>query len=390
MAPKTMFNLFLLVLVVEFQTSFGQDSVNGAYWLADGGLAASDIDSTLFTHLFCAFANVDSQTYEVTLPSDSSESLSQFTATVQAKNPSVKTLLSIGGGNIADPNTFPAMASQPSSRKSFIDSSIAMNGGPRWPPRHPAPARRPPLLTAAFYYASTIVNASDDSIDYPADAIARSLDWVNAMAYDFYDPSWYKFTQAHSALYDPSGPFSGSFGITAWIAAGVPAEKLVLGMPFYGKAWKLVDAGNPGFLVPADGPAIGDGNIAYKDVKEFIAENGATQGYNSTIVSNYCYSGTTWIGYDDVESISAKVSYAKDNGLLGYFAWQVSQDLNWALSQQDLAAAAKYSHRETSEEAATLHFFEANSWSLSPKNKTISELIKTNMQNPATGSGPAA
>nr|GMD77003.1 class V chitinase-like [Ipomoea batatas] len=364
MAPKIVFSLFLLLLLVEFQTSFGQDSVNGAYWLADGGLAASDIDSTLFTHLFCAFANVDSQTYEVTLPSDSSESFSQFTATVQAKNPSVKTLLSIGGGNIADPNTFPAMASQPSSRKSFIDSSIAVaraNGFsgldldweyPRTPGQMAdlgslldewraavaaeasSSGEAALLLTAAFYYASTIVNASDDSIDYPAEAIARSLDWVNAMAYDFYDPSWYKFTQAHSALYDPSGPFSGSFGITAWIAAGVPAEKLVLGMPFYGKAWKLVDAGNPGFLVPADGPAIGDGNIAYKDVKEFIAENGATEGYNSTIVSNYCYSGTTWIGYDDVESISAKVSYAKDNGLLGYFAWQVSQDLDWALSQQ--------------------------------------------------------
>ncbi|XP_031098252.1 class V chitinase-like [Ipomoea triloba] len=117
MAPKIVFYLFLFVLVVEFQTSFGQGGVNGAYWLADAGVPASDIDSTLFTHIFCAFANLDPQTNKVTLPS---ASFSQFTPTVRRKNPSVKTLLSIGGG------TFPAMASQPSSRKSFIDSSISV------------------------------------------------------------------------------------------------------------------------------------------------------------------------------------------------------------------------------------------------------------------------
>ncbi|CAJ1944778.1 unnamed protein product [Sphenostylis stenocarpa] len=48
-----------------------------------------------------------------------------FTQTVQRKNPSVKTLLSIGGG-ASDPSTFSTMASQPSSRKSFIDSSIQL------------------------------------------------------------------------------------------------------------------------------------------------------------------------------------------------------------------------------------------------------------------------
>nr|GLL27884.1 hypothetical protein Itr_chr05CG20360 [Ipomoea trifida] len=73
-----------------------------------------------------------------------------------------------------------------------------------------------------------------------------------------------------------------------------------------------------------------------------------------------------------------------------YFKDFMPQNLWGKGCVSDLAAAAKYSHRETSEEAATLHFFEANSWTLSPKNKTISELIKTNMQNPATGSGPAA
>ncbi|XP_031097550.1 class V chitinase-like [Ipomoea triloba] len=358
MAPKIVFYLFLLVHVVEFQMSFGQGDVNGAYWLADAGVPASDIDSTLFTHLFCAFANLDPQTNKVTLPS---ASFSQFTPTVRRKNPSVKTLLSIGGGNV-DPAIFPAMASQPSSRKSFIDSSISVaraNGFsgldldweyPRttkqmadlesllkeWRAALAAEAassgRSPLLLTAAFYYAPKI-----NELSYPVQAIQKNMDWVNAMAYDFYDPSYSKVTRPHSALYDPAGPFSGSYGIQAWIAAGLGAKKLVLGMPLYGKAWRLVDPSKPGFLVPTSGSAIPNnqyGDISYKDIKKFISDNGATQGYNSTYVSNYCYAGTTFIGYDDVESISAKVSYAKKKGLRGYFEWQAAQDLNWALSKR--------------------------------------------------------
>lgn len=77
-----------------------------------------------------------------------------------------------------------------------------------------------------------------------------------------------------------------------------------------------------------------DGDIGYAQINNFIAQNGASALYNSTFVSNFCYSGTTWIGYDDKESISTKVTYAKNRGLLGYFAWHVGADDNWALSQQ--------------------------------------------------------
>ncbi|KAL3717700.1 hypothetical protein ACJRO7_009180 [Eucalyptus globulus] len=76
-------------------------TVKGGYWFPDSGITASDIDSTLFTHLFCPFADLDASTNQVV------------------------TLLSIGGGssNVTD---FAAIASQSSFRKSFIDSSIAL------------------------------------------------------------------------------------------------------------------------------------------------------------------------------------------------------------------------------------------------------------------------
>ncbi|KAK8523396.1 hypothetical protein V6N13_113341 [Hibiscus sabdariffa] len=141
------------------------------------------------------------------------------------------------------------------------------------------------LLSAAFFY-----NSDYFTLLYPIQAIRNSLDWINVMAYDFYDPRSY--------------------------------------------AWRLVNADDNGFFAPTSGAAITSGGaLGYDQIRAFIAQNNAVQVYNTTVVSNYCYVGTTWIGYDDTQSIEAKVSYAKQNALLGYFAWHVGADDNSVLSQ---------------------------------------------------------
>ncbi|CAH2056992.1 unnamed protein product [Thlaspi arvense] len=104
---------------------YSANAVRSAYWFPDSGIEASAIDSTLFTRLFCAFADLDSTTNQVTISSSNEVSFAQFTETVQLKNPSVKTLMSIGGGN-ADEAAYTTMAAQAPSRKSFIDSSISL------------------------------------------------------------------------------------------------------------------------------------------------------------------------------------------------------------------------------------------------------------------------
>ncbi|XP_073156728.1 class V chitinase-like [Henckelia pumila] len=359
-SSKKTFLIFSVFYLLQLQYCAGQNAVNGVYWFLDSGFPASNINSSLFTHIFCAFADLDSQTKQVTISSANNASFYQFTTTVQLKNPSVKTLLSIGGGS-SNRTVFSQMASQSSSRKSFIDSSIRLaraygffgldldweypqttsdmtNLGTLLTEWRAAVATEAQssgkaalLLTAAFYYAASV-----NGLNYPVSSINQSLDWVNAMAYDFYDPSWYRYTNSHSMLYDSTTQVSGSYGINSWIQAGLGAKKLVLGMPFYGYAWRLTNANNHGMLAPSTGPAAPDGGaMGYNQIKSFIASNGGTMVvYNSTIVTNYCYSGTTWIGYDDTQSVAAKVSYAKQKGLLGYFAWHVGVDSNWALSKQ--------------------------------------------------------
>jgi chitinase len=363
MASKTLaYVLSAILFLLQLHFSAGQTTVvKAAYWFSGSGLTVSGIDSTLFTHLFCAFADLNPTTYKVTISSSNLPQFSTFTQTVQQKNPSVKTLLSIGGGN-SSPSSFASMASQNSSRKSFIDSSIQLARNYSfhgldldW--EYPSSAtemtnlgllltewraaiakdstttgKTALLLSAAFFY-----NSNYYTVNYPFQAISNSMDWINLMAYDFYGPGWSpNVTGPPAALYNPTSQVSGDTGVRNWIQAGVAAKKLVLGFPFYGYAWRLVNANNHGIFSPANGAAISsDGSITYSGIKDFITQNVtmARTVFNSTIVTDYCYSGTTWIGYDDTNSISTKVTYAKGKGLLGYFAWHVGADKNFTLSR---------------------------------------------------------
>ncbi|KMT03225.1 hypothetical protein BVRB_8g197730 [Beta vulgaris subsp. vulgaris] len=333
------------------------NAVKGGYWSPDNGVSASEIDTTLFTHLFCAFASLDTQTNQLTISSE----CASFPQTIKQNNPSVLALLSIGGGN-TNSSTFYSMASQPSSRKAFIDSSLdlAVSNGydgldldweqqtnnsemsslgillEEWRAAINARSTAPSLLlTAALRYTAE----ASEGVPFPIQSISDNLDFVNVMAYDFYAPAWSPMpfvTRPHASLRDPSSEVSGSNGISAWINAGVPANKLVLGVPFYGYAWRLMDPNNNGILAPSSGgdTSVGNGSPSYQNIKDFISQNDATVVFDSTYVTNYCYSGSTWIAYDDTQTIAAKVGYAKDTGLLGYFAWNVVQDSNWALSTQ--------------------------------------------------------
>src|SRR5262249_1736139 len=94
------------------------------------------------------------------------------------------------------------------------------------------------------------------SIGYPTSDIANSLDWINLMAYDFYGPGWSTVTGPPAALYNPGNQVSRDNGVMAWIRSGMPANKLVLGFPFYGFAWTLTNPNNHRLFALASGAAI--------------------------------------------------------------------------------------------------------------------------------------
>ncbi|XP_027332846.1 class V chitinase-like [Abrus precatorius] len=358
------FSFLVSAILVMFQPSFssGQATVKGGYWFSDAGPAVSDIDPTYFTHLFCAFADLDTNTNKVTISSSNAPLFSTFTQTLQQKNPSVKTLLSIGGGGGPSlASAFAKMASQASTRKSFIDSSIRVarsnnfhgldldweypssdtdktNFGLLLKEWSEAVAEESNNTGNTTLLLSAAVAGSDQISPleyYPVEEIANYLDWANVMVYDLFTPNGYPtLTQPPAPLENPQGQFSGDQGITKWIQLGLPANHIALGLPFYGYSWRLVNGNEHGLFAPANGATSGDGDIGYGDIKKFISNEMAQTVYNSTFVTDYCYSGTTWIGYDDTSSVTAKVNYAKGKGLIGYFTWHIgADDDSWTLSK---------------------------------------------------------
>ncbi|KAL6003497.1 hypothetical protein ACLOJK_023728 [Asimina triloba] len=364
--PKLLFFFsFFSLALLQLQPSMAQSAVKAGYWFPSSGFPIAQIDSSLFTHLFCAFADLDRTSNQVTIPPSDQAAFAAFTSTVQRKNPSVRTLLSIGGGgNKSLRDSFASMASRPASRKSFIDSSIRLaraNGFhgldldweyPETPSEmanlgtllaewraavaseSKSTGRQQLLLTAAVYFSP-----DRDAASYSAASVGRNLDFANIMAYDFKSPGWGEAaTGAPAGLRNPSSRFSGSAGVEAWIKAGLAAKKMVFGLPFYGRAWRLVDPSRHGLGAPTNGrstdPGVDNqGSITYARVKDFVRRTSATCEYDQTVVTDYCYSGSTWVGFDGVKSIAAKVSFAKEKRLLGYFAWSVVGDSNWELSR---------------------------------------------------------
>lgn len=158
----------------------------------------------------------------------------------------------------------------------------------------------------------TLASASNAGyIDFKA--ILEYVDFVNIMAYDMgYAP------EHNSALFrkDSQGNTSPVAGwvtteeaVQAHLKAGIPAEKLVLGMPFYGRG----DSSYGDFVDYKDITGPKDG---HKEIWDDIAK-----------VPYYCdNSGTLVLGFENVRSISIKCDYIIEKGLLGAMYWDYSGD----------------------------------------------------------------
>lgn len=365
-AENAMPFLLLFLFSLNFKCSHSTQSwIKAGYHYTGNELAVSSIDSTLFTHLICAFAYINSSTYHLSINSSTQQKFSTFTNVVKRKNPKITTFLSVWVGR-EDSSVLFSMLNQSSRRRSFIDSSIATarlyefdgldlcGAEPRnsvhtsylgklldeWRAAVDSEARNSGksglILIMALYHSMQVM----ETVTYPIDSIRRNLNWVHLVAYDYHVPTQENFTHFHAALFDPiSNRTNTKTRVKDLISRGLPASQLVLGLSYHGFAWTLV---NPKDYVsnvgaPASGPAVTiDGSMTYKLIKWYIKTYGSSAAppvYNDTYVVNYCTIGSIWINFDDVEAIRAKISYAKEMGLLGYNVFQVGNDDNWVLSR---------------------------------------------------------
>jgi RHS repeat-associated protein len=190
------------------------------------------------------------------------------------------------------------------------------------------------------YYRLTaaVPSGAQDIAKIQASQIVQYLDWIGVMSYDMHG-AWEGSgpTNFQAPLYsspaDPaaSSAFTVDQAVHRWMAAGWPANKITVGVPFYWRGWTGVSAGsNHGLYQPATGPspkfAISNmDGVAH--FKELLKAGKLSNTYNdSTTGAPWVYDGNNFYTGDTPLSISQKGNYIRTNGLLGAMVYSLESD----------------------------------------------------------------
>jgi chitinase len=178
------------------------------------------------------------------------------------------------------------------------------------------------LLTAFLPAASAKVDAGI------AGSIFTNLDFATVQGYDFYG-SWEPQTNHQSQLFSPAAnpnpnKFSVDSAINKLISIGAPANKLVVGLPAYGRGWTGVPNVNNG-LYQSGSAAPGTFEAGTEDY-DVIKNRAGTVFRDNTNGAIWKYDGSTFWSYDDPQLIQQKGGYVKSRGLGGLMVWSLDGD----------------------------------------------------------------
>ncbi|MDD4211927.1 MAG: glycosyl hydrolase family 18 protein [Bacilli bacterium] len=173
------------------------------------------------------------------------------------------------------------------------------------------------------YHLVTAATGIDTYVRYDLENSVQYLDYVNIMTYDMQSSTT---ATNHSALYYKSGHCykAISNAYTYYVTnLGLNANKLILGIPFYGKTFTNTNG--------LGTSATYSGSITYSlIVSTYLSNANYTEYWDSDCQVPYLYSAVdrTFITFDNPTSISLKIQYAASKGFAGIMSWQDGQDSN--------------------------------------------------------------
>jgi chitinase len=168
-------------------------------------------------------------------------------------------------------------------------------------------------------------------------AVAQQLDFYNVQGYDFHG-TWESSTNHASPLFDDKQDpardenFCIDYTVGAYLEAGVPPNKLVLGIPTYARGWTGVPSANSGLYQASTGPAPFSpadylqtpGVITYLTLTGL---SGFTRYFDYKRIAVWLYDPnlqTLW-SYDDPVTVWLKTACVRTRvheGLGGAFVWR--------------------------------------------------------------------
>nr|XP_027210091.1 endochitinase-like [Penaeus vannamei] len=321
-----------------------------------------DIPGDLCSHIIYAFAGLSNVTWEVR-PSNPSFDIDAggYERFVGLKDrfPGLTATLGVGGGASGVAGVFSQMASNEERRAIFVRSVIDLvktymfdGVDVDWEyPDTPDDKENFRLLMDELRAA---LDAESQSLEltmavpivryrlvdgYSVLELCRVVDAVHLMGYDLRGV-WNDFADVHSMLYRRSGLDFGileeinlSDGALLWEEFGCPRDKLVLGVPFYGRSFTLSDPSLHGLHAPITGtgnpgPILGDPTVLvyFEICTNLMNDPEWTREWDNEGLVPYAYKGDQWIGYEDTESLKIKMDYIRENGYLGAMNWAIDDD----------------------------------------------------------------
>ncbi|KAI0806563.1 carbohydrate-binding module family 18 [Xylaria sp. FL0064] len=295
------------------------------------------------SHLYVAFGSMAPDTYEITPMNGISISIISQIMGLKENAPGLRIYLSLGGWSYSDNGTatqavWGDLSSTAEKRNKFIDhGSWRMTSRAKTDhhSRYPGAPDRGGMERDIPNYVSLL-----------QDIRTRWDGMANGWGLSFTAPSsyWYmrwfdignltaaadwigSFVYAHTNFTEITDAFD-----LLW-RNNVPANKVNMGIGFYGRTFTLADKSctSPGCPFSAagnQGPCTQQpGILSYKEISDIRSQyNLVTVDDNVAKVDYFTYDKNQWVSYDDVDTLKAKIDYANKNGLQGIFIWAVDQD----------------------------------------------------------------
>ncbi|GAA0137808.1 hypothetical protein YSY43_46490 [Paenibacillus sp. YSY-4.3] len=307
---------------------------------------ANGVKPEQLTHINYAFSLVSGG--KATLTNQDANNLRTLVG-LKSKNPSLKVLVSVGGWGA---DGFSDAALTDASRTTFADSIVQLIKTHQldgvdldweYPTNSSAGIKARPedkqnftlmlskirekldaqgKIDGKTYLLTIAAGASNGYLNgVEIGKITPLLDWINLMTYDFHG-SWDKTTGHHTNLYNRDNSVDAA--VKLFKNNGVPASKLVIGGAFYGRGWHGVKNSNNGLDQPVTGGGFDpDYNTI---VSQYLNKNGYTRYWDNNAQAPYLFNGSSFITYDDPQSLKLKVQYLKNNNLGGIMFWEYSND----------------------------------------------------------------
>ncbi|MDB5023244.1 MAG: chitinase [Mucilaginibacter sp.] len=357
--------LAVIMLLIQSHFSYAQSRSAGSSkyvimgYIGSKNWTKEDILATKMTHIIYAFANLTEN--GVLAPASVKDSTNLVILnTTKAENKALKILISVGGWGGC--KYFSDASLTAASRAKFIISALAfidkfqLDGIDidwEYPAQtgagniyRPEDKQNFTLLMKEFRQALDRQAGANHHQNYLLTAamgvdsaymkntavgeVHQYLDYINLMTYDIYNGND-KVTGHQSNLYQSKyghqARVSAADAIENFIKAGVPANKIVMGLPFYGRGWTMVNDEDRGLYQPSAGHHF---SLSYDSLENaYINKNGFDRFWDKKAKVPYLWNSKThtFITYADERSFKYKARYAKEHNLAGVMFWEYTLDL---------------------------------------------------------------